>query len=274
MSIIFGVLTPHPPIIIPAIGGNQIKKVEKTIQAMKKLADDLEKAEPDTIIVISPHGLIYPDQMNICAMPKLAGDFSDFGHPEIKFKYQNDLALAQQIAEKAEKEGIDTLLYDNGSSDQIYQLDHGTCVPLYYLAANLTNIKILPVAYSYQDRLQHFAFGQVIAEVANRPKNRGQRIAVIASGDLSHRLILSAPAGFSAEGKKFDRELLKAIKKSETETILSFDEELVEEAGECGYHSILILLGALNHLKTKPEILSYEGPFGVGYGVINFKIGN
>jgi len=50
------------------------------------------------------------------------------------------------------------------------------------------------------------------------------------------------------------------------------DKNLVEEAGECGYRSIIILLGALDGLDWKPEILSYEAPFGVGYLVANFKI--
>ncbi len=271
MPIIFGAISPHPPIIIPEIGGPEIAKVKKTIKAMKKLAGKLEKAEPDTLIVISPHGLVYPDRMNICGMSKLKGNMAHFGHQEIKFKYENDLDLVAAIDKAANKDGIETLAYDNAAENRTYELDHGVTVPLYFLAANLTGIKVLPIAYSLLDRLQHFGFGQAIAEVA---KDSKKRIAVIASGDLSHRLIPAAPAGYTPAGKKFDKQLLKALEKNDTETILNFDEDFLEEAGECGYRSILILLGALNGLKVKPEILSYEGPFGVGYAVVEFRIMN
>lgn len=270
MSIVFGAISPHPPIIIPEIGGSEIKKVEKTIKAMKKLADILEKAEPDTLIVISPHGLVYPDRMNICGMSKLKGDLAHFGHPEIKLKYENDLDLAIEIDKTASDDGIEALLYDNGATNRTYELDHGVTVPLYYLASELTDIKVLPIAYSLLDRLQHFGFGQVIGNVA--AKNTKKRIAIIASGDLSHRLIPAAPAGYTPVGKKFDKTLLKTLEENDTQEILNFEEDFLKEAGECGYNSILILLGALNDLKTKPRVLSYEGPFGVGYAIVNFKI--
>jgi len=40
---------------------------------------------------------------------------------------------------------------------------------------------------------------------------------------------------------------------------------LVEEAGECGLRSFVIALGMLDGNSFKSEIISYEGPFGVGY---------
>lgn len=265
MSLSFAAITPHPPIIIPEIGGEETKKVQKTIKAMEKLAQDLAKTEPDTIIIISPHGLIYPDRMNICGMPKLAGDFSQFGAPQITQKFENNLELAQKIDQKAQKEGIETLLYDNG--EEAYILDHGVMVPMYFLAQEIGTVKVLPIAYSYQSRQLHFAFGQVISDVL---KKENTKIALIASGDLSHRLIPSAPAGYSFQGKNFDEKIVQLLKNNQVQKILELSEDFVEEAGECGYHSILILLGALYNRKYRPQILSYEGPFGVGYLVAEF----
>jgi len=269
MPIVFAALSPHPPIIIFEIGGIETKKVKKTIEAMEKLAEDLSKADPETLIVISPHGLVYPDRMNVCGMEKLFGDFSQFGHPEVRFSFINDLDLAIAIDKLANKEGIETLLYNNDSLDKTYELDHGTLVPLYFLSKNLTNIKVLPISYSFLSRDEHFDFGEIIKKAIGK-----KRVALIASGDLSHRLIFQAPAGYTPIGKKFDQTLLKLIKQNKIQEILDLDEEFIEEAGECGYRSILILLGAIHDLKIKPEILSYEGPFGVGYGVIEFKISN
>lgn len=269
MPIVFGAISPHPPIIIPEVGGSETKKVQKTIKALEKLALKLAEKEPDILIVITPHGLVYPDRMNVCGLPKLQGDFGNFGAPQIKYKWENDLKLAYKINKSANKENIPTLLYDNGGAGGTLELDHGVLVPLYYLTQNLAEVKVLPIAYSFLDNLRHFAFGEILAEIG---KSENQNIAIIASGDLSHRLIPSAPAGFAPGGKKFDQDLISKIKTKDIEGILNFDEDFVEEAGECGLKSIIILLGALEKLKWQPEILSYEGPFGVGYLVANLKI--
>lgn len=262
----FAALTPHPPIIIPEIGESQIIKVKKTIKAMGKLSKMPALKSCQTLIVISPHGLIYPDRINICGMPDLAGDLSQFGLGEVNFRFKNDLALAGKIDAQAEKNGLQTLLYDNGNNR--FELDHGTLVPLYYLSKNMDKPEIVPIAYSYQDKATHFAFGEVIYEVISQTK---KNIGLIASGDLSHRLIQSAPAGYSEKGKEFDKLLINYLKEKDIQGILEMDDDFIEEAGECGYKSILVLLGAINKLNWQPEILSYEGPFGVGYAIINFK---
>src|SRR3989304_7108206 len=270
MSIIFAAITPHPPIMVPESGGTDSTKVQKSIAAMEKFSQDLDKTDPETIILISPHGLVYPDRMNICGMPKLKGDFSQFGHPEIKFKFENDLQLVKEINAKADAEGIETLLYTNDNPDNTFELDHGSLVPLYFICKHLTNVKVVPIAYSYLNVNSHFAFGEALADVLEKLKNK--RVAIIASVDLSHRLLPQSPAGYSTLGKKFDQQLIKALEKNEVTKILNFDEEFIDEAGECGYRSILILLGAISHLKYQVKKLSYECPFGVGYAVVEFKI--
>jgi len=274
VPLVFAGISPHPPIVIPEIGGADSKKVKKTADALLELGEKLNAAEPETIIIISPHGLVYPDRMNVCGMQKLQGDFKEFGHPELKFNFQNDLDLAQTIDKIANEEEIKTLLYHNDKQD--YELDHGTLVPLYFLTKKLDNpIKLVPIAYSFQSRAQHFSFGQIIADICQKSKTR---IAIIASGDLSHRLL---PQNFLEDkdiGKKFDKKLVELIKKNDVGGILELDEDFVEEAGECGYRSILILFGAIEKLNYQPtaeqhiDILSYEGPFGVGYLVTDFQI--
>jgi aromatic ring-opening dioxygenase LigB subunit len=87
----------------------------------------------------------------------------------------------------------------------------------------------------------------------------------VASGDLSHRLKPGAPAGFNPRGAEYDQLLVKLLRDGRVEDILDFDLRLVEEAGECGLRSFVIALGMLDGETFKTEIISYEGPFGVGY---------
>lgn len=99
------------------------------------------------------------------------------------------------------------------------------------------------------------------------------KIAVIASGDLSHCLKEDGPYGFHPDGPKFDKALIEFLKKKDIENILKLDDKY-PEAGECGLRSFCFILGILeaSGIEYQPKILSYEGPFGVGYLVANFKL--
>lgn len=259
--IVFAAIVPHPPILIPEVGKEETKKVAKTVAAYEKLAADLAMAEPDTIIIISPHMIHYPHLFTVCGMANLAGSFEAFGASDVGWKGTNDTELATEIVDKSEDESLPAILYDNGEAQ--YELDHGTMVPLYFISKALDfPAKILPMSYSYASRSEHYSFGQVISEVV---QHQNQRIAVIASGDLSHRLI----GPNAKDGVAFDKEFLDNLKKGDEYSIVNMADDLLENAGECGYRSTLILLGALSGLEYKPVVYSYEGPFGVGYAVVN-----
>lgn len=85
----------------------------------------------------------------------------------------------------------------------------------------------------------------------------------MASGDLSHRLIPGAPAGYSPSGRVFDDAVLRSLETSSSEPLERLSPDVLEEAGECGLRSVLTLLGFVGGDPIKT--LSYEGPFGVGY---------
>jgi AmmeMemoRadiSam system protein A len=97
------------------------------------------------------------------------------------------------------------------------------------------------------------------------------RVAIlIASGDLSHRLTPDAPYGFRPGGPVFDRLVIDALREQDWNRIEGLDPDLVEEAGECGLRPLAILLGAARTAGLTSQVLSYEGPFGVGYPVVAF----
>jgi AmmeMemoRadiSam system protein B len=269
MSLNFAAITPHPPIIIPGIGSpKDLEKVSQTVNAMRKLAHSFREAEIETLIVISPHTLIYPERFNICGMKKLFGTFAPFGAPDIMMEFANDLEFAAELDKCAPVNNIQTLLYNNDG--EFFEMDHGLMVPLYYLTSQQESaLKVVPIAYSNLERAKHFTFGQIMAETI---KKFPSRCGFVASGDLSHRLIQGAPGGYSRAGQEFDEKLVQDLKSANTKEIMYYDEDFVDDAGECGFRSILILLGLLDGLNIKPKILSYEGPFGVGYLVADYQL--
>ena len=264
MPLVFAAITPHPPVLIPEIGKENLKQITKTEEAMKKLEQDLYVAKPESILVISPHGKIFNDAFNINLSADYSANFKEFGDFAVELKFKSDYMSIQEIRAADETQKSVSLVL---SSEP--EIDHGFSVPLYYLTQHLKNIPIIPITYSGLNYQKHFEFGQFLHRQLSKIN---KRFAIIASGDLSHRLTKEAPAGYSPNGAKFDKQLIGLIKKKDIQGILNINPNLCQEAGECGLRSIIILAGIIESLNVTPEILSYEGPFGVGYLVCNFKL--
>ena len=256
--IVFSAIMPHPPLIIPEIGSEgDRKKVQKTISAMEKLREDLEKSDPETLIIISPHAEMESERFVINSADPLRGSFIDFGYDKI-YDFKNDFEAIDRITYFGNMSGMPTHLHESF-------LDHGALVPLHYLTKNMRP-KIIHLAFSMLSLETHYEYGKTLAKMCCDDR----RIAIAASGDLSHRLIPEAPAGYSKKGKEFDELLINLLKKADTKGIIDLDEDFVEEAGQCGLRSVMILLGALEG-KYNFNLLSYEGPFGVGYLTASLK---
>lgn len=256
----FAAICPHPPILIPDIGGEEVSKVKKTGEAMESLAEEIKKKNIETVLVISPHGTVFMDAMSVNLAEPLVGDFADF-QSDIELEFQNDSELAIYIKNIADSNDLSVQTVSE-------RMDHGALVPLYFLAREMADIKVCHISFSYLDYGKHFGFGEIIYEAI---QNTDRKIAIIASGDLSHRLTPEAPAGYSPSGKVFDELLIKNLEENNVRNILNMNSELIENAGECGLRSIIILLGALSNSSYKFEKMSYEGPFGVGYMVGRFE---
>lgn len=196
--ILFACISPHPPIILPAIGSKSDRTtVWNTISNLQTLNDKLKKINPDTIVISSPH-------------------------PDWGFK-----------------------------------------VPLYFLAKDI-NPKIEPFLTKEESPADHYCIGKDFYFSELRGKKN--KIAVIASGDLSHRLKIDGPYGLHPDGSNFDRSLIEGLRNKDIDNILKLG-DMFPKAGECGLRSICFALGILDaaRIKWQTNILSYEAPFGVGY---------
>ncbi|MFA5021965.1 MAG: AmmeMemoRadiSam system protein B [Patescibacteria group bacterium] len=264
MPIVFAASVPHPPVLIPEIGKDNLKKLKKTQEGFEKLEQDFYASKPESILIISPHGKILPDAFNINLSADYKANFKEFGDFGLELEFKSDYLAIQKI--RAADETNQTIPIVLTSETEI---DHGFSIPLYFLTQHLKNIPIIPITYSTLDYKQHFAFGQFLHRQLSKID---KRFAVLASGDLSHKLTKDAPGGYSPQGKEFDQKLIELLQKKDFSGVLNIDAELIKAAGECGLRSIITLLGIIESLNITPEVLSYEGPFGVGYLVCNFKL--
>jgi AmmeMemoRadiSam system protein A len=139
---------------------------------------------------------------------------------------------------------------------------------MHYINAHYTEYKSVRISQSALDAATHREMGEIIFKSV---ENLGTRVVIIASGDLSHKLSASGPYGFAQEGVDFDRDIMDYLSAGDFRAILSMDNTLREKAAECGYNSFTMLGGTLFGGEFNAKLLSYECPFGVGYGVVSFN---
>lgn len=273
MSSILGAFVfPHPPIIIDEVGRGQNAAAKKTIEGAKEAAKRIAALKPDTIVLITPHGNMLADAIVLSGDPVLHGSFAGFGAPKVKFELANDTELTDEILAEAEREGLMAVALDTEIRKTYRfadELDHGALVPLYFVQKELSEFKLVHITYSMLTHEEHYSFGMAVRKAIEKLK---RRVVVIGSGDLSHRLTMDAPAGYSPRGAEFDAAYVDILRQGDIGRLMSMDCELTEGAGECGLRSTVMLFGILDQCSPKGEILSYEGPFGVGYCVAELHL--
>jgi len=262
MSLVFASIVPHSPFLIPTIGKENHNLLKTTIESFKKLEGYLYSSNAETLIIISPHGNILSNSFTMNLSPNFEINFENFGDLTTRYAIKGDVGLAHKIRESLEIKAPIHLANDT-------TLDYGSGIPLYLLTQNLPNISVIPIYYSGLNQEAHFNFGKLLnREIMVSEK----KIAVIASGDLSHKLSKKQAVGFSSKAVKFDKKIINCILKRKTADLFELKQNLIEEVCECGLKSISLLMGILDSVKYEPEKLSYESPFGVGYLTMYFKL--
>lgn len=99
---------PHPPIIIPEVGGKDTELISATTAAMEEMAKRVKVSGADTLIVITPHGPVFRDAVALLAEENLYGSLARFGAPDVTFSFRNDKHLLHAIEIEADKAGIRT----------------------------------------------------------------------------------------------------------------------------------------------------------------------
>ena len=262
MGILGGIMVPHPPLIVSEIGRGKENEIRNTIAAYEKAVHFLNELNPETIILITPHAKSYGDYFKIYDGDTY-GDFRMFGAKEVSFNIDYDKEFINELSKEIETlpGGLDGDLDDS--------LDHATMVPLYFINKSLKNYKIVRVALSGLSKPLHYKLGIYIQKVADK---LNKRVAVVASGDLSHRLTEDGPYGFSKEAPIYDEKIMDDMSSGNFINLLNYDEDFLENAGICGHRGFCIMAGTFDKKKLEIEKLSYEGPFGVGYGVCTYKV--
>ena len=252
------VLMPHAPILVPDVGGERGGAAQASCRAMRDAAACVMSFRPDTLVLISPHSPRRPRAFGLWAGERLHGSFAQFNASGAKVSLPNDTDLARAIVAEAKIRDLATWMIDDRT------LDHGALVPLWFLAAAGWAGPTVVLSLNYPQEGGLDELGEAIAAAA-RASHR--RAAIVASGDMSHRLTREAPCGFHPRAFQFDETFMGLVRDGAYHEIENLDPELRELAAEDAVDSTVIAAAAVNWRTTGHKVLNYEGPFGVGYGV-------
>ena len=265
MAVTAGFMLPHPPLIVPAIGKGEEQAITDTQEAYRRAAEEIAALRPETIVVLSPHTVMYADYFHVASGHWASGDFGQFRAGQVKLEAEYDTEFVRQLCSLADRESFP--LGTLGERDR--QLDHGVMVPLYFVNQYYDGYRLVRVGLSGLSLAEHYRAGLLIQKTAEQ---LGRRTVIIASGDLSHRLKEDGPYGYKEEGPAYDKRIMVTMGRASFGELLEYPESFCEKAGECGHRSFTIMAGCLDRMAVEAHRLSYEGPFGVGYGICTYTV--
>lgn len=265
MGIVAAYAVPHPPLAMPEVGRGQERAIQDTLDAYREVARRIAAHAPETVVVVSPHAPLFRDCFHLSTGDFDRGDMGRFGAWDSSMTVQYDGEMTAAIAACARKHTVPLCGSGMGGKD----LDHATIVPLHFVNEAYSTYQVVRIGLSGLSPQTHLALGRCIAEAA---ADLDRSCVLIASGDLSHKLASDGPYGYAPQGPVFDRMVTALFDAGDLSGLLEIDETFGEEAAECGLRSFWIMAGALEGLPISHELLSYEGPFGVGYAVAAFEV--
>lgn len=270
-GVVMAGVVPHPPIMVPEVGGREADKVRATAEAVEALGREIAESGAESLVIISPHAPSFSDAVPVIDGERLHGDLGAFNARSVRLSLDVDQELVGAIVEEGRGAGLTCLpvTYDDLRGYGFSRgLDHGVIVPMYFLQRGGVDLPVVVIGLGMFPLVELYRFGMGIARAA---EGLGRRVAVVASGDLSHRLTPDAPAGYNPRGREFDEYIVEKLEEGDVRAIVGIDRDLAEDAGECGLRPIVITLGALEGVAFSAEKLAYQGPFGVGYSVFALR---
>jgi AmmeMemoRadiSam system protein A len=257
-NVLIAVLMPHAPVLVPGVAGARVRAAGESVDAMSAVARRVVDVRPDALVLITPHAPRRGSGFALRWGARVRGNLLDFGAPNLGVDLPSAGGLAQAIEQATMARGLGVARWSDTP------LDHGAVVPLWHLAQAGWDGPTVVVGLHESESADPVELGLAIAEATLREE---LSVAVVASGDMSHRLQQGAPSGFHPRAVEFDRALIECLGTGDLRGLLHLDPDLQALAAEDAVDSALVAASAVGWDDHGHRVLSYQGPFGVGYGV-------
>lgn len=269
--LIFAAIAPHGGDIVSQIADDP-RTMEKTRTAMRELGRRCALAQPETIVVVTPHGMIPAEGVSIGFTKHAAGILDKPDGRFIKAAFEVDIDLCAAIMEASTEHNLPIyrIMGDERREDAVLPLDWGALIPLWFLAHPMTpRPKVVVLAPS--PTLPREILVRLGVAIARAAESSGKRVAFIASGDQGHAHDPDGPYGYDSASQSHDVAMCDAIERNDLDQLLYWPPEFLEDAKIDAFYQTLILMGALGYTPMRGELLSYEAPTYFGMAVAAYE---
>ncbi len=269
--LVFAAIVPHGGDIVSEIA-RDVSVMAETRRAMEQVGRRFREARPDTVVVLTPHGVMLDGAVSIGMAEKARGTLGE-GRRKVKLTLATDLEFAQAVGEASAHLGVPTRAFvvQKDESDLPHvPLDWGAFIPLWFTARHCE--PPLPVVVMAPDRdLPRETLVRLGIAIARAAEKSGKRVALLASCDQGHAHDPNGPYGFDPASKIHDEAMCEAITNNELERLFAWMPDFLERAKVDSYWQTLPLLGAISHTPLHPTLLSYEVPTYFGMAVAVYE---
>jgi len=277
MTLVYACISPHGSETIEQLASKTAdKKFRKTREGLRRLASDVGKARPDTIVIATPHNLRLSGKIGIVLSENSTGTLqaSLRNKQTISLKAKCDVKFSKKLFERSTRRRLPVVGANYGTTEGVASdmpMDWGTLVPLWFMMPRCRKRpKIVIVTPSRELPLsRNFEFGQTIADQAEA--ERGKRVVFVASADQAHAHKHSGPYGFSRQAKSYDRMVLDALMSNRISAVMTFKRGLVKAAKPDSLWQMAILAGITDKVRLRAEIVSYDVPTYFGMICASFQ---
>lgn len=239
--------------------------VERLRNGYRRLGDRLERAKPDVIIVTADcHFQSFQSGAFVVGTGvQHQGSMSFFKRSDLNLLLKGDAELAGTIARAIRAGGLEV------EEAERVELDHGLIVPLSFVLPR-PNVPVIPIITQPARTFSPFgarAFGNLLRNVVEAS---GKRVAILATGGLSHWL---DPGKFGKVDVEFDSYILEMLKAGRGLDLANLEPYPLLEHGQYEFLNWLIML-ALVGPGVRGEVFAYEAmqASGGGWAVVNMTL--
>lgn len=255
MPLVFAAIMPHGGEIIPELADDP-SLMAFTRSGMQAISTEFSNANIDTVIVITPHGLLYEGYISVSCCARASGFLDGPRGNRVGAAFSIDQSLATELLNHPTLPWLGLTVEGD---DEHFPLDWGALIPLLFTASTTkTAPQVVIIAEDRSlPRRDLVDAGKRIAEAAEASENR---IALIASCDLGHAHDADGPYGYHKASKVHDALFTELVRHNRLDALLDWDEAFLEDAKVDAYWQTLMLYGALTVVPMSVTFHTYEAP--------------
>lgn len=224
-----------------------------TRRGMEELRSRFEAAQPEAVIVVTPHGTLVDGHFGVVRSARLAEHVSQFTLPDYVYDGPGEPKLADECVRALQEDGLPAVGLTFGASladASVMPVDWGASIPLWFMRAPAA--VVTPCRALSND--DHVRAGAALARATG-----DRRVAFIASADHGHGHTADGPYGFSEHSKPYDDAIVDIVRRNALGELVGWDAQRAVDAKADSFWQLLMLHGAVGG-ELRPELLSYEVP--------------